>query len=225
MSKRFALTAVVLLAMLYSLTEPVTAQQLRWGVKGSLTISAQPGPGLAEITGFSMKSDNKMGFSFGAFLGWDLTSRLRLQPEILFTRKGSKKTISSNLNPLISGKVTGSLDYLEIPVLLKLYLGKSTEPVGLYLGVGPYLAFLLRDEYLLKVGQEEIVYDSLDGVKQTDYGAVGTIGWDIQGPDLDFGFHYRVAVGLAESDIAVTPQLPTVTVRNITHAFSVDVFF
>ena len=217
---------VLLLGGLIFSQNPIFAQkQMFWGVKGAMAISAHPGSGIKDNTGYTLSSENKLGFSLGAFLGIDLTSHLRLQPEILFTRKGSKKTLSSNLNPLIGVKANYTLDYLEIPLLLKAYLGKSKDPIGFYLGVGPYLAFLINDKYTLKAGQDEISFDAVEGIKKTDYGAVAAAGLDIKGPDLDFGFNYRLSLGLVELNLPVTPQLPTITARNITHAFTLDILF
>jgi len=200
-------------------------KQLFWGIKGALAISAHPGSGIKDNTGYTLSSENKLGFSVGAFLGIDLTSHLRLQPEILFTRKGSKKTLSSNLNPLVGAKANYTLDYLEIPLLLKAYVGKSKDPIGFFLGAGPYLAFLINDKYTLKAGQDEISFDSVEGIKKTDFGAVAAAGLDIKGPDLDFGFNYRLSLGLVELNLPVAPQLPRITARNITHAFTLDILF
>ncbi len=225
MSKQIVITAAVLLSILLTPLGVHADPQFRWGVKGALTISAQPGTGVDSSTGYTLSPENKMGFSFGAFLGFDLTSRLRLQPEILYTRKGSKKTLSSNLNPLIGVKANYSLDYLEIPLLLKAYLGKSKDPIGFYLGLGSYLAFLIKNKYTLKAGQDEISFDDIKGLKNTDYGFLAAIGLDVSGSDIDFGFNYRLSLGLAELELFMAPQLPTLSVRNTTHAFTLDIIF
>jgi hypothetical protein len=225
MSKKILITAAVFLSLLLVPLEAHADLQYRWGVKGALTISAQPGSGLDNSTGYALSSENKMGFSLGAFLGFDLTSRLRLQPEIIFTRKGSKKILSSNLNPLVNAKANYTLDYLEIPLLLKAYLGMNREPIGFYLGFGSYIAFLINDKYTLKAGQDEIAIDDLQGLKSTDYGIIAAIGLDISGADVDFGFNYRLSMGLAELELFVAPQFPDLSVRNITHAFTLDIIF
>ena len=221
-------TIVPIVALLCFFLTPLGAhadQPFLWGLKGALAISAQSGSGINSSTGFSLKSENKLGFSVGAFLGFDLTSRLRLQPELIYTRKGSKKKLSSDLNPLIAAKANYTLDYLEIPLLLKLYLGKSKEPIGFYLGVGPYLAFLINEKYTLKTGQDTISFDDIKGLKSTDYGILAAIGLDVSGPDLDFGFNYRISLGLPELELSVSPELPVLSVRNITHSFTLDVIF
>lgn len=225
MSKQTIVPIVSLLCFFLAPLGSHADQQFLWGLKGALTISAQSGPGVSSNTGFSLSSENKMGFSVGAFLGFDLTPRLRLQPELLYTRKGSKKTLSSNLNPLAAAKANYTLDYLEIPLLLKLYLGKSKEPIGFYLGTGAYLAFLINEKYTLKAGQETISFDDIKGLQNTDYGILAAIGLDVSGSDLDFGFNYRLSLGLPELELSMSPQMPTLSVRNITHAFTLDVIF
>jgi hypothetical protein len=74
--------------------------------------------------------DSKLGFVGGGFLCLNFGENFAVRPEILYAQKGAA----------ISGTSTSvQMDYLEIPVLLKLSLGSPMVNPGLLLG--PTFAF------------------------------------------------------------------------------------
>lgn len=91
--------------------------------------------------GDSFNSDEKLGFTGGAFMMIPIGKRLGIEPEILITQKGFQG----------SGRMLGSpysfnrtSTFLEIPILVAI---KSSESITVL--AGPQFAYLLkqRDEY------------------------------------------------------------------------------
>lgn len=73
----------------------------------------------------------KRGLHFGLFGDFRVAKAIALQPEIVYSAQGFRKITWGN-------EITTSLNYLNIPVMAKIYLGKS-----FYLQTGPQLGILL----------------------------------------------------------------------------------
>ena len=77
----------------------------------------------------------KIGFNVGAFYRADITENFAIQPEFLFTQKGSEIQYDNFLQG--EGKYRFNLNYLEVPVLAVVKFG------SINLHAGPYLGFLV----------------------------------------------------------------------------------
>ena len=117
------------------------------GVKGGLNIAKFSGKTSDNV-------DILMGFVFCGFVYWDISKHLRIQPELLFNIKGSKRetSVMDNLD-----KYSTKLTYLEIPLLFQyITRRKSTFNFGLILG--PTLGWNIKARMKLESGgdiQEE----------------------------------------------------------------------
>lgn len=101
--------------------------------------------GVKAMLGVSNILDNanqsmRLAYGIGVVVDARLTESLSFQPEVLFTTKGAKNDLNTPLNKIVT--VNTSTSYLEIPMLLKLNIGKN----GLL--VGPYLGFKLSQDVL-----------------------------------------------------------------------------
>ncbi|MCD6379912.1 PorT family protein [bacterium] len=146
------------------------------GFKGGLNFTKWTGDDWSDADEF----DWKMGYKIGAFFTFPATPILTVQPEIYFTTKGWKAE-GEILGETVT--MTTSMNYIEIPVLLKLNMdtGMSFKPT---IFGGPYVGFLMGDPTLkVEVGGESAEEDyPSDIFNSTDIG--GVIG---AGVDFDLG--------------------------------------
>lgn len=112
---------------------------VRWGVKG--------GVNFATINGGDVNDspDSRTSFHVGVLAEFPLSEMFSLQGEVLYSGQGAEFTyINDNpLSPNFLGpeKAELQLDYINVPVLAKVYLFK-----GFSLEAGPQFSFLLNDE-------------------------------------------------------------------------------
>jgi hypothetical protein len=109
------------------------------------------------------------GVSFIIPLGGNLFA---LQPEVLYTRKGSQRNYTV-LGEEYSNKLM--YNYIDVPILLRVSLGNTYgESLGIYLNGGPYLGFVLsgKSENETPFGntETEFTFDDEDNQSRLDYG-------------------------------------------------------
>lgn len=98
------------------------AQRARFGLKG--------GPSYTTVVGQHVAgAASKWGFHGGVLVNVKLSDRFSLQPEVLYSQKGTKGADDSNRI---------NLNYVDLPVLLRVATGLG----GLFIEVGPQLGYL-----------------------------------------------------------------------------------
>lgn len=139
------------------------------GAKGGLNFAK------VDFTSPGTTYDNRTGYHFGAF-GLFKFTKIGIQPEIIFSEQGSKvKNVNTN-------NVEANFSYINIPVILKLYLVG-----GLNLQAGPQFGFLSK---------ADIDGSSVkDFVKSSDLSFALGAGWD-----LPFGLTLDLRYNLGLSD-------------------------
>jgi hypothetical protein len=126
----------------------VEAQYYRWGVKA--------GGGFSKAVGEDAPSNqiNHLAGIHGALVfSYEFASRLAVQPELHFSRKGfvyDNYTRNMPQETALTGDLR--LDYVEIPLMIKL------QKAALFVEAGPYMG------YLLNVGNEVNVVTSDPGI-------------------------------------------------------------
>ena len=146
------------------------------GVRAGLTVANLRGE-LADLMG----TDRRVGFAGGGFLRIDVRGRVGLQTELLYTMKGATTQMDltdQSGNLVGTATTTYQIDYLEIPVLLRVTVG-GAGPVQPSLLLGPSLGVKLRSR-LAYDGPGPDMSGDLNQVKDTDFGLVGGVG-------LEFG--------------------------------------
>ncbi|MEP6514086.1 MAG: porin family protein [Parafilimonas sp.] len=120
----------------------------------SFHIGAKAGANLGKIQGQSFKSGFDLGYQLGGFIELDFNNNWGIQPELLFSQTTTTvdstfKSIYTEAIPnLVEGKV--HLNYLSIPVLLRLNAGKL-----LTFHLGPQFSVLTSsDKTLLQEGKQ-----------------------------------------------------------------------
>lgn len=161
--------------------------QMRAGVKGGLNVS--------NLYVDDVDDENaRYGFNLGLY-GQVLSSDVfAIQPELLFSTKGSKIEYGG---ALFDQTVKYNLSYLDLPILAVFKLGDAAE-----IHVGPYVGYLLGANIShdgdLGSGADEIDKDHL---KSFDYGLSG--GFGLNFGNLQVGARYNFGLAeLADSDAA-----------------------
>ncbi|GAB1446230.1 porin family protein [Flammeovirgaceae bacterium] len=164
------------------------AQEARMGVKGGLNIS--------NLYVDNVNDENsRIGFNAG-FYGQILSTEFfAIQPELLYTTKGSENEYDGFVNQ----NVKFNLNYLELPVLAVFKLGKVAE-----IHAGAYGSYLLGANVSYEGdiinGGEDL---DRDNFKTYDYGLVG--GFGLNFGDVQIGTRYNYGlVKLAKTDNAKT---------------------
>ncbi|MEQ8471575.1 MAG: porin family protein [Marinoscillum sp.] len=126
----------------------------------------------------------KIGFNAGAYFRGEITENFAIQPEFLFTQKGSEIQYD---NILGSGKYRFNLNYLEVPVLAVIKFG----PMNIH--AGPYLGFLVGAN-VKDVDDDGSIndYEELDrdDFNTLDTGISGGIGFDFPSGILGIRYNY-----------------------------------
>lgn len=132
--------------------------------------------------------DNNMrvGFNIGVFSKIPVSKGVSLQPELLYTTKGSK--LNYNNFVLGSGEYRFNLNYLELPVLAVFNLSKNFN-----LHLGGYAAYLtntnitdLKDNGTIN----EIAVLNASDFNRWDAGLVGGLGFDISNVTIGARYNY-----------------------------------
>ncbi|MFO7914618.1 MAG: porin family protein [Candidatus Krumholzibacteriales bacterium] len=85
-------------------------------------------------------AEYKFGFTGGAFLNYAFNRTLSIQPELLYSMKGTEATLVEDYLDL-----TVSFDYIELPVLLNYHFPLEGDFRPFIYG-GPCIAYLLESE-------------------------------------------------------------------------------
>jgi hypothetical protein len=159
-------------------------------------IGVKAGLNIADYKDGWRDTDSKMGFCGGAFIIFSINEMLAVQSEFLFSMKGAK--LGENVrtdefgNIIATSSIREVLNYLEIPVLGKLYvLPQSRVRPNLF--AGPYFALKLSGKH--RVGSQET---DIEDLKDTDYGLVLGGGVDFELGQGQLTVDARYTLGLAK---------------------------
>lgn len=135
----------------------------------------------------NVKDENmKVGFNLGLFAKLPVTNGLSIQPEILYTVKGSKLTY--DLGILGSNEYRFNLNYVEVPVLAVINLAKNFN-----LQAGGYTAYLAQANIKRTTNDgpnDQIADLNEDNFNRFDYGLVGGLGIDVENVTIGARYNY-----------------------------------
>lgn len=178
---------VIFIASLFSFTlQQAVAQMGKSGIKGGLNMSNLY---IDNVT----DQNARLGFNVGVFGQLLSSDRFAIQPELLFSTKGS----SAQYGGAINQQVTYNLNYLDLPVLAVIKIGESFE-----LHLGGYASYLLNANISYK-GSFANGVDPVDkdNLKSFDYGLAGGLGANFG--NVQVGARYNLGlVKLANSNSA-----------------------
>lgn len=190
MKKKFnvIMIAVTGLIICASATHNASAQSTaRFGIKGGLNVS--------NLYVDDVNDENaRLGFNAG-FYGQILSSEVfAIQPELLFSTKGSENEYGGRL---FDQTVRYNLNYIDLPVLAVFKLGESAE-----IHAGGYASYLIgaNIEYDGDLANDIDELDR-DEFKSYDYGLVGGFGLNFGAVQIGARYNYGL-VKIAESGAA-----------------------
>jgi len=178
---------VILIAGFVSVlsTDTALAQYRRAGVKGGLNVSNLY---IDEVT----DENARYGFNVGVYGQVLASEAAALQLELLYSTKGSRAFYDT-----FNEEVKYNLNYLDLPVLAVIKLGKSAE-----IHLGGYASYLLNANISysgdIANGSDEIDKDNL---KSYDYGLIGGIGFNFGAVQVGARYNYGL-VKISDSDAA-----------------------
>lgn len=141
---RGAVAVVGLLVMLWP--GGAAAQSFELGVKGGVTLATVT-PDTQEYLGLTEENTPGFGVAVGGAFAFRFGDTFALQPEVLFVQKAYEVRLYTDdrydpFDPFpLDIAVTGSLKYLEVPVLARFAIGGG----GLHVLTGPSINFSLDD--------------------------------------------------------------------------------
>lgn len=170
------------------------------------------------------------GFHVGAFASFDLSDDLYLRPELLYSTRNSKESISSSITlagttTTIDADASQTLTYLELPVMLGYRLNERFS-----LQAGPALGLLLGSKLTVNGTQTvtadgETVTTSLDtedtsteGLNTTEIAGVFGLGYRMDN-GLDLGLRYWRGFTTLEEDTDLTKTHQNVVQVSVGYAF------
>lgn len=142
------------LGLLTSASLTAQAQSIKFGVKAGASFTTLTGKDVNSIK-------SKFGFNGGVLANFGITDMFSIQPEVLYSMKGAKSN-DSNDDRL-------NLNYIDVPVLVKIATGKT----GLFFELGPQVGFLASAKF--KSGSNST--DEKDSFKRVDFGYAGGVGF------------------------------------------------
>ncbi len=141
-----------------------------WGVKGGINVS-----NLTTKDGDIDDTNARFGYTIGLFKSYEVKGIFSLQPEILFSTKGSNYSG-------IGYDVDAKLSYVDIPVLFTL---NFLDPFYIY--AGPQLSFLIDSKlkYTFLNGVASYVDTDESNNRRLDFGGAIGLGLNFGNTFLD----------------------------------------
>ena len=124
---------------------------MNFGLKGGFN--------LANLHGEDVDTEGpRLGLKFGGFMEYKVSENFSIQPELYYSQQGTKVEENN-----IDG--TYKLDYLNLPVLGKIYVNKQFS-----INVGLQLGILLLGELEIESGDDSATKDIKDNLNKADFG-------------------------------------------------------
>jgi len=150
---------VLTLILALATVAPATAQ-MSYGVKAGVNYADVSFDG-------DVASSGRVGLLAGGFATIPLFGWLAVQPEVIYTVKGTAVDVADIKSDLI-------VDYVEVPLLARISIRRN-----IYVAVGPSMAFRVRARSRTAFGGSTEEIDLKEDVESFDLGVVGAAGIDL----------------------------------------------
>ena len=192
MKNQIKFLATIALAGLSLTNVQAQSDESHFGVKGGVNFS--------NIYNTEVDDNNVLtSFNAGFYASFPVGDILSIQPEILYSRKGGELDYD---NAITSGTSQFKLNYIEVPVLLKVNI---TENLNVH--AGPYFSYLIDAEVSNDAEGEAIdfedAYDN-DDFNKFDVGLAVGIGYDFGSLGIGARYNYGFSTIGKERDFAGT---------------------
>lgn len=150
---------------------------------GDITVGIMAGVNYTKVTQDPDPGDvtlhYKAGFVGGGFLGYQVADVFSIEPQVLFSQKGTKVE-GTGSNSSLEGSVR--INYIAVPILGKFWIPVSDPSIKPFVFIGPEIAFKVSCKaegvILAVTGSQDCDNTEVIKVKSTDFG--GTAGGGIQ---------------------------------------------
>lgn len=156
---------------------------LVFGQTKGFSVGLEAGPSLRLVKGnkiINSISDPALGFSGGMMLQYRFTRLVAIRTGVSFERKGYKVdgTRTDTNGVPIEGGVTiySNFDYIVLPLLVNFSFG---ERVRLFVNIGAYTGYLVKQSEVIKPDGIFPATDNTPFFKEFDYGLVSGVGSEI----------------------------------------------
>lgn len=154
------------------------SDESHFGVKGGVNFS--------NIISEDIDDNNVLtSFNVGVYGTFPVGDILSIQPEVLYSRKGGELTYD---NAFVSGKTQFKLNYIEVPILLKVNV---TDNFNIH--VGPYVAYLIDAQVKNDADGGTIDFEDdydNDDFNKFDAGISAGIGFDFNSIGIGARYNY-----------------------------------
>ena len=167
------------------------------GVKGGLNIANLGG---SDVEG----TDSRTALVFGVFVDVPLSPIFSIQPEVLYSMQGAKEKETDNGTTV---DITYKLDYIQIPVLVKVNVPVQGSNVKPSIFAGPALGINTTAKAKGEGGGVSAEVDLKDlgmPVKSTDFSLVfgAGIGFGVGSMTIDFDARYWLGLSSIDDSAA-----------------------
>jgi hypothetical protein len=142
--------------------------------------------------------DSKTGFAGGLFFTYQFSNMFAIQPEAYYTMKGA--TYSEG-----GADLTISLDYIEVPILVKFIIPIQGSNIKPSIFAGPAIGFNMTAKSKVEFEGESQENDFKDETKSTEFSLAfgGGIGFPVGNGEL--GVDIRYILGMSTFDDSSDP--------------------
>jgi len=185
---------LILLLIIAGFTSISFPQGMQLGLKAGLNLANEGGSDLQDLEDFFGTSlDARTGFNGGFFFMYQFNKMFALQPEAYYTMKGATASLGGI-------DLTLKLDYIEVPLLLKLIIPVQGSNIIPSIFIGPAIGFntaaKIKGEF---EGQSaELDWDSV--VTSTDFSLIFGAGLGFRVGTNEVGVDVRYSLGLSSWD-------------------------
>ncbi|MBF03609.1 MAG: hypothetical protein CMP76_09965 [Flavobacterium sp.] len=180
MKRRKKIVATLALALMTSLGVNAQSEDsnAEFGVKGGVNFS--------NMYTEDVDDNNVLtSFNAGFYAKLPISDAVAIQPELLYSRKGAELVYD---NAFAEGTAKFKLNYIELPILLKLNITDSFN-----VHAGPYLAYLVNAQVTNETDSGtfdfEDNYDN-DDFNKFDYGLSAGVGLDFESIGIGVRYNY-----------------------------------
>ena len=171
--------------------------QMMIGPKAGLNIASIAGDDADQILE-GQTLDSRTGFAGGLFFMYQFSNMFAIQPEAFYTMKGATYSESG-------ADLTISLDYIEVPILVKFIIPIEGSAIKPSIFAGPSIGFNMTAKSKVEFDGESQENDFKDDTKSTEFSLAfgGGLGFPVGNGEL--GVDIRYILGMSTFDDSSDP--------------------
>ena len=185
------------LLLVLSIFSIMSYAQMMIGPKAGLNIASIAGDDADQILE-GQTLDSRTGFAGGLFFMYQFSNMFAIQPEAYYTMKGATYSESG-------ADLTISLDYIEVPILVKFIIPIEGSAIKPSIFAGPSIGFNMTAKSKVEFDGESQENDFKDDTKSTEFSLAfgGGLGFPVGNGEL--GVDIRYILGMSTFDDSSDP--------------------